>query len=240
MDTPKQFTYKKDQVAYRKILADFFSDKDNLERLNRIARADAKICNTIFYFIKHYNSGRLIKNKFGLMHTHSEYRNAIAKNHKRFYNFESKEGKGDLVWEGKVNPHVFISDEAKCFTLPCLVAIKWFIENEYDNQFWMEYQLIVNNCISYNQGVKLGYTRTHREKKRKLRAECEELVLSERPEKSKSKPISRLERKRVIDIMDLKQKETIEKKKKVKRKRSKGNTGKEKLKFFRCEGKIVV
>lgn len=167
------------QQAYRETLRHFFSDEDNFLRLIRITLGPPKICSVIFYFVKEYKSHRFIQFNGEVLRLSDEYSNAITSHKKRYYNFESRIGHGELLWEGEKNPIVPIRGIDK-FPLPTLVALKWFIQFNFDRLFWKEFDEVQQSFTEFTTTIKRKYTETHKQKKRSHREEIVKRVISGR------------------------------------------------------------
>ena len=176
-------TFPVRQRAYRDLVCRFFSDPENYKRLERIAE-DPRMCSTIFYYVKEFEPDRLVRTETGIFRVCDEYRNAIANFKKRYYNFESKAGSGELVWEGAVNPPVVVNEaygpDSVAMPLPRLVALYWFVQNGFDHVFWDRLDDIRASYEAFTAQIKRKYTDTHKRKKAERRRKFEEEVIDSR------------------------------------------------------------
>ena len=215
--------YEVQQHTYREQARLFFSDKGRYERLRNIAINGDRIYSIIFYFVKEFEKGRVVQARHGgYYRICDEYRNAITNHKKRYYDFESKEGKGQLVWQGATNPRVLVNSEMGSIALPLprLVAMQWFIQYDFDLLFWDRRDEIVAAFTEFTTSVKRKYTEAHKNKKRADRIRVEREVIEARtaPPARKGKKsvyLTRTERQMVSRLL-------VEERKKRKRERQDG------------------
>jgi hypothetical protein len=172
------------QRIYRDDAARFFLDAARYARLERLVIGGEKLGAVIFYYVKQYRAKPFVSTAQGVYCMCDEYRNAIANYKKRYYNFESREGVGDMVWEGRVNPRVLVCEARGSLALPLprLVALQWFIRMDFDLFFWSDYDEVYASFLSFSADVKRRYTETHKDKKRASRARIETEVIRAREE----------------------------------------------------------
>lgn len=195
------------QELLRKDVFDFFYEKNNLERLRKFTlnNEHGKIFAIVFFFVKRFEKNRIVHTGAGLFCITDEYSHALAANTKRFYDFESKEGKGDLYWEGKRNPLIQIGVDV-FLPLPVLVAMKWFLNMRFDAIFWSRYDDVMSQYVEFTTTVKEKYMNTHRQKLIKMREEAKQVVIKKResaPLKRGSKNVhmTRTERREVAKLL---------------------------------------
>lgn len=224
MQEHERTTFLMEQELMRKDCTDFFRTLDHLQRLRKFTLNNdhGKIFAVVFFFVKRFEKGRLVHNGTGLYCIAEEYSHALATFKKRFYDFESKEGKGDLYWKGEQNPTVQLGHDV-FLTLPVLVAMKWFISMRFDAMFWMRYEDIMAAYVDHTAKIKERYTTQHRQKMNKLVQEARQQVLEKREEeelndkkrKTKKVHMSRSERREVAQIIaDARKNKKIKSKKK--------------------------
>lgn len=190
-----EFTYFDQQSMFRRKLEMYYNDElhgqDRFTRLKKLLLDHHELGNVnqvhrhILYFVMHYNQHIPIRVPKQLMddtddesqgqscsfplvcHIESEYGNAMTKYKKRFFDFLSREGHGELVWEGKINPHVFISYDRETISapLPVLLALTWFINTGLDLYFWAHLQDIMKAYKEHTNTTKERYTLTQKLKK---------------------------------------------------------------------------
>ena len=159
------FTFKEKQGRSRASVASFFQCDDKAMRLKRFS--EHGVLNVVSFFLSpHYNH----VNKLGAapVHLNEEYKAAMSNLKKRYFDFTSQAGKGELVWEGQRNPEMTLV-EGVSLPLPSLVALKWFIESGFDRLFWQDYEHTKRTFDAHFTKVKLKYTETHKNKKKAAR-----------------------------------------------------------------------
>lgn len=235
------------QDLLRKDVFDFFYEKDNLERLRKFTlnNEHGKIFAVVFFFVKRFEKNRIVHTGSGLYCITDEYSNALAANTKRFYDFESREGKGDIYWEGQRNPLIQIGVDV-FLPLPVLVAMKWFLNMSFDSIFWSRYDDIMDAYVDFTTTVKEKYMNTHRQKLIKMREEAKQTVIKKRetnplPLKRGSKNVhmTRTERREVAKLLA----DARKKKSKPKKKPTTGRKPKVKNQFAiltEIEGETIV
>lgn len=201
-------------VSYKTLLDSFFSNKDNFDRLKKIERMRGEdVYPTIVHFVKNYENGRVRKNEDNnFVCIPDMYSKAITSHKKRYYDFCSVFGKGELVFNGKVNPYVCISNdnEQVVATLPCLVAVWWFIRYGFDHIFWDEYDSVKKAYQEYTTAMKRQYSAAHKAYNSEIKKAAVERVIQDRPKgssisqpKGRKKPIlSAAERKLLAEYME--------------------------------------
>lgn len=130
------------QFLYRENVLRFFGLSEYFERLDAlVSRGD--MGPVLFFFVKHFEHEKFIRTRFGIFCIADAYRSALTSNMKRYFNFISREGRGDLKSEGACNPCVEIvrpqtlqPGPSVLLPLPRLVAYQWLISNEFDKYFW--------------------------------------------------------------------------------------------------------
>lgn len=192
--TPK-YTYKLRQDTYREVLNLFFSNLDNYQRLQRIIYKGDETYAIIMYFITEYSKHRLFMSTQGAVCPKTAYTNALKSHQKRFYNFDSRKGRGDLWYNGIINPLVLASVKNGSLSLPLprLVALRWFIQEDFDEIFWQHEHDIIIQYNEYTKAKKKKYTEAHKQKKKILRQQIEDNVIDEKKEKLKELELKYIE-----------------------------------------------
>lgn len=153
-------------VSYRASIDAFFSNREMFERLQKIYdKRDEDVFPTIVYFVKHYELGRVRRTSDGLFVRITDMHSmAITSHKKRYYDFCSTFGKGEPVYNGKPNPYVVIDNmgDEVMLTLPCLVAIWWFIRHGLDSIFWEDYEDVKKKHLEHSTMMKRQYSTAHK------------------------------------------------------------------------------
>lgn len=188
------------QEAYRKRVTDFFRSRDHYVRLQGILNKGESACAMLMYFVTKYSGNRVFSTTQGVFCPKDAYCDALRSHQKRFYNFESREGHGDLWYNGIQNPRVLANTEhgAIALPLPRLVALQWAIQMGFDEIFLREYKAIAAQYMEYTQAKKHKYTEAHKRKKKTLRAEMEKQVIDERRQLEASEPAAATENMDVV------------------------------------------
>ena len=200
-------------ISYKTLLDSFFSDKDAFKRLQKIeSKRKEEVFPIIVHFVKHYEGDKVRQNKDGYFLRISDmYSTAITSHKKRYYDFCSVFGKGELVYNGKVNPYVSIKngDEEVVSTLPCLIAVWWFLRYDFDFIFWDEYEEVKKMYHEYTNAMKKQYSAAHKAYNSEIKKAAVERVINNRPlssnitTKNKKKPLlSAAERRLVSEFME--------------------------------------
>ena len=198
-ETQDKFTnFKLFQSNYRSKVRDFFHDVHNWNRLRRIHHLHTKkIYSVLVFFVVRYTKNRLHLstriNETVSRHycIRDEYENALKRYEKKFYDFGAKIGKGDLIYEGEVNPGIEISPPLVCmqadadmeraaamiFPLAQINALAWLIEFGFDRVFWDHFKDVEREYHLFSTETRKRYTDTHKRKNRNLRREAEKEVL---------------------------------------------------------------
>lgn len=130
-------TFADRQMLYRASVREFFADEKRYARLERLlSRGD--IGSLLYFFVKHFESDRVIATTWGRVRVCDEYRAALTNHKKRWFDLESREGHGELVWAGEVNPPVVVCEArgALAAPLPRLVALRWLVDRGLDDLLW--------------------------------------------------------------------------------------------------------
>ena len=190
------------QRNYRRKVAHFFSDGNNYGRLSRIyTHEHPKIYALLVFFVVRYSKNRVFLST--RVHEHlsrhycirDQYENALKRYEKKFYDFEARAGKGELIYEGVVNPALNIRSPrdtamdmdmdmdvdggANTVTLALakLNAISWLIEYGFDTVLWDNYAEVLREYTEFSVVTRKRYTDTHKRKNRALRQEAEKEIL---------------------------------------------------------------
>ena len=153
-------------VSYRTSIEAFFASREMFERLQKIYdKRGEDVFPTIVYFVKHYEHGKVRRTDDGLFVKITDmYSMAITSHKKRYYDFCSTFGKGEPVYNGKPNPYVIIENmgDEVMLTLPCLVAIWWFVRHGLDSIFWEEYEEVKKEHLKHSTTMKRQYSAAHK------------------------------------------------------------------------------
>lgn len=175
-------TFQTRQETYRELAAIFFDKQDNYQRLEKIVFAGKTIYPILMYFITEYSKDRMFLTPRGAACPRTAYTNALRSRQKRFYNFDSRQGKGDLWYDGIINPPVLANATrgSIALPLPLLVALKWVIQEHFDVVFWEHHDDIKESHAAYTKARKEKYMATHKNNKRQLRQEVESVFIQEK------------------------------------------------------------
>lgn len=145
------------QQQYRANAHEFFRVPEHHARLERlVARGD--IGSLLYFFVKHFETHRYVKTRRGLLRVADQYRSALTSHMKRYYDFESREGRGDLDWHGQCNPLVEArEDGGVALPLPRLVAYQWLIYMDFDLYLWDRYEDIGVAFTTFTLAAKQRY-----------------------------------------------------------------------------------
>ena len=186
------FTHKSHQESYRARVSAFFSDPDNYKRLERLVYHKCeKVADAILHFVVKYSAYSIYAtqradergtDKWRHYCPRDSYRDALRKYKQRFYNFASRPGHGDIIWDGVRNPRYLVAPSRGTISLPLpkAVAYYWFIDYGFDTHFHEKFKEIYTNYKIFTEQTKSRYTATHKNKKRELRRKAEEEVIEER------------------------------------------------------------
>lgn len=201
-------------LSYHALVVQFFLSPDAFERLEKIYNEKENgIFDTIVFFVKIHQRNKIVRNLHNSFHCISdEYKSGVTSHKKRYYDFKSKSGRGDLVYKGKVNPPVLVEhgDRSISLPLPCLVACWWFIQNNFDTFFWAEFEEVKRAHDLHVTNNKRIYSTTHKTGKSKIRQAVIKRVIDERETneseqekpKGKKRPfLTRRERQLVSDLV---------------------------------------
>lgn len=201
-------------LSYNALVAEFFSGDDAFDRLDKIYKEKENgVFEIIVFFVKVHQKNKVIRNQHnGFYCIADQYKAGVTSHKKRYYDFKSKQGRGDLVHNGKVNPLVLVEkgDRNIILPLPCLVACWWFIQNNFDTFFWEEFEGVKRAYEVHVANNKRIYSATHKTGKSKLREAVIKQVIKQREEnevgeekpKNKKRPfLTRPERKLVSNLV---------------------------------------
>lgn len=166
------------QDTYREKLRFFFSDDAKFARLKRLLEERKRNCSMVFFFVKEFEKGALVTTEDGTVCCLlDEYKTAMSSFKKRFYDFQSKPGKGELVYMGERNPLVVVREDEDefCAPLPCLMALYWFIQRDFDLLFWRDYERVSKAYKEFFASVKQRYARAHRERRARAELQLQEM-----------------------------------------------------------------
>jgi hypothetical protein len=175
-------TFRERQDTHRESTSAFFSKLDHYQRLEKVVFSGKTVYPMLMYFITEYSRNRMFVTPNGAACPRAAYTNALRSKQKRFYNFDSRQGKGDLWYNGIVNPVVLANSErgSIALPLPLLVALKWLIQEHFDTVFWEQYTLVRESYTHHAKSRKEKYMATHKNNKRELRQEVESVFIQEK------------------------------------------------------------
>eukprot|EP00514_Thraustochytrium_sp_LLF1b_P006426 CAMPEP_0184538818 /NCGR_PEP_ID=MMETSP0198_2-20121128/17795_1 /TAXON_ID=1112570 /ORGANISM="Thraustochytrium sp., Strain LLF1b" /LENGTH=181 /DNA_ID=CAMNT_0026932291 /DNA_START=691 /DNA_END=1236 /DNA_ORIENTATION=- len=145
-------TFASRQEDYRKSLETFFADEEHHTRLLRLLDSTTHL----FFFVREFEPHAIVHTTHGLFRMCDEYRNAMTNHKKRYYNFESKVGEGELVWKGQRNPLVGPRLPAP---LPRLVALQWLIQHDFDLLYFERKDEVLEAHARHNR--RKGFSARH-------------------------------------------------------------------------------
>lgn len=199
-----QYRFKERQAVYRAELREFFAEESNAAKLKRITDLRDQ---GVYHLLAHFLSNRfeqLVKLRSGAtVRLNETYRNAMSNFKKRYFNLLSRQGEGDLVWEGQPNP-AFDPGTGAGEPLPRLVALQWLIRMGFDAVFWERFQDVKGDHDAVAAATKKRYTDNHKRKNALERALVEEEVRRERaaepPRTGRKKKVkfTRVERREIF------------------------------------------
>lgn len=197
-EATERSTFLERQLVNRENVKDFFKEDGNYERLERLMNEGEEVCAVIMYFSTEYSRNRVFQTSTGLFCPSDCYRYELRSNLKRFYDFENRAGQGDLWFKGNLNPRIPANEEAGSISLslPRLVALRWFIKNEFDLIFWERYEDIKRCHKAFTLYKKQKYTETHKNKKKLLRQRIEHSVIETREKRKEENETKKSTRKR--------------------------------------------
>jgi len=195
------------QEIYINQFREFFDNKSNYERIAKFddyfKNKENKIYEIVFFFVKNFEPDNLVKTKYGFFKLHFAYKNAISNHKKRFYDVLSKEGKGELIFNGKTNPNFFINEifgNVK-MTLPRIVSFIWFIRYDFDLIFWNRFEEISEAFRVFNLKTKRKYTDSHKKKRKEIKKFFSEQIIKSRKTDEKNKKLNRIEKQSLIKLI---------------------------------------
>lgn len=146
------------QQLYRDNAREFFRVPAHYARLERLlARGD--IGQLLYFFVKHFETSRYVRTRHGLLRIADQYRSALTSHMKRYYDFESREGRGDLIWNGQCNPLVEACEALgnAALPLPRLVAYQWLIFMDFDLYLWERFDDVNDAFTRFTLAAKERY-----------------------------------------------------------------------------------
>lgn len=224
------------QEQLRQIVLQFFDDDKNYERLNTLLSLSPDICLRVLFFVSKFGATK-IYNIDGYPQSPGEmYKATLRSYRKRFFDFESTEGKGDIILDGVVNPKIQVCPARGdiSLVLPVAVAMRWFLKKQLDVPFVQDLDNINASFDAYNHERRHRYSQRHKCKRKILRTTIEHKVHEESllnkssEEKDKRKCwLTQEERRRVNELIGLEIKTQKQKKRVYKKiKRFRGNKAK--------------
>lgn len=160
-------TFEARQSRSRQSVFSFFSNEEAQRRLKRFLLEENCFKIVSFYLGPH--ASQAIQRNGKMVHLNEEYKSALSALKKRFFDFTSIPGKkSDLKWGGEVNPCIDVCSGVS-LPLPTLVAMKWFLSNDFDREFWERFEQTKKSFERHFCKVKTRYTETHKTKKRLAR-----------------------------------------------------------------------
>ena len=201
-------------LSYNALIAEFFLSDDAFGRLDKIYKErENGVFEIIVFFVKVHQKNKIIRNSQNSFHCIADqYKAGVTSHKKRYYDFKSRQGRGDLVYNGKVNPLVSVEKAGiqVALPLPCLVACWWFIQNNFDTFFWEQFGEVKEEYEVHVANNKRIYSATHKVGKSKLREAVIKKVIKQREEnkeveekpKNKKRPfLTRPERRLVSNLV---------------------------------------
>ena len=194
-------TYHTRQEAYRENVAKFFQLEDHYIRLTAILNRGDTTCSMLMYFVTKFAGNKVYATNIGFFCPKDAYCDALRSHQKRFYNFESRAGCGDLWYNGIRNPRVMADPKqgSISLSLPRLVALQWAIQHGFDTLFLSQYKEISTSYQIHTQAKKKKYTEAHKKKKKNLRCEIETKVIHEREEREEQEKLEKLEKQKKVN-----------------------------------------
>lgn len=158
------------QEVFREQVTAFFADDKHFFRLKRVLDTlianETRVANEgelMYYFLNRHRQGVVVRSVSGrLFKVHEEYKSALANYRKRYFDFGSKVGMGELRWKGEINPAVVIRNYA--MPLPKIVAFMWLLQSELDFIFLDAFDDIFASFIEYTCFTKERYLLNQRQR----------------------------------------------------------------------------
>ena len=201
-------------LSYHALVVKFFLSLDAFERLEKIYNdKENGVFDIIVFFVKIHQRGKITRNLHNSFHCIADdYKSGVTSHKKRYYDFKSKIGRGDLVHKGKVNPPVLIEHghRSVALPLPCLVACWWFIQNNFDTFFWEQFEEVKKEHDLHVANNKRVYSVTHKTGKSRIREAVIKRVIDrreaneseeEKPKNKKRPFLTRRERQMVAELV---------------------------------------
>lgn len=162
------------QQVLRQQVVTFFADDKHYFRLKRVLdaliRSEPKVANEgtlMFHFLNKYNPGVVMSPvSRRLFKLPEEYKSAVGNYSKKYFDFGSRTGMGDLRWGGETNPAVLIREYA--MPLPKCVAFMWLLQTELDTIFLAEFDAIFASFVQFSTENKERYLQNQRIKHQQL------------------------------------------------------------------------
>jgi hypothetical protein len=155
------------QQLYRNNVNAFFRVPAHYARLEKlVARGD--IGQILYFFVKHFETSRYVRTRHGLVRVADQYRSALTSHMKRYYDFESREGRGDLDWHGQCNPAVEACEALGTVALPLprLVAYQWLIYMDFDLHLWERFEDVSDAFTRFTLAAKERYQLSSQSRRR--------------------------------------------------------------------------
>jgi hypothetical protein len=201
-------TFAEMQQRYRGLTSEFFGASE--QRMRKLHDLLVLPAGLLFFYVKRHSAESVKQTKTGLVRfLPEEYAAALGCFKKRFFDLDSRPGKGsDLVWKGVVNPPCILEAYGMelAVPLPKLVALHWFVSRGLDELFWADYEAVNDAFKDFSLQMKQRYTDNHRVKKNARRAKAVSLVLARRgsalaPLPKQPADLSHRERRMVVRLM---------------------------------------
>jgi hypothetical protein len=151
------------QGVFREQVSAFFANDKHFFRLKRVLDTlianETRVANEgelMFFFLNRYRQGVVVRSESGrLFKICEEYKSALANYRKRYFDFGSRVGMGELRWKGETNPAIVIRDYA--MPLPKVVAFMWLLQSELDYIFLGAFDEIFASFIEFTCSTKERY-----------------------------------------------------------------------------------
>lgn len=177
-------SYAFSQARLRKLIIDFFQEEEKAKRLKTLLELHLDIGHRLMFFVSKYAKNKLY-NLHGIPRCPAEmYKNELRSTRKRFFDFESLEGTGNLIYESERNPTFLIVKDIR-LVLPFAQALRWFIANGLDLVYISDLKELDEAYDKYNIERRTRYSQKHKSKRKQIRAEIELLVREEAKKRQK-------------------------------------------------------
>lgn len=159
------------QIVLRERVQTFFALESHYFRLkrilNKIVSTETRVANEgdlMYFFLNRYKAGTVMRSSGTdrLFVVKEEYKSALANYRKRYFDFSSRTGMGDLRWEGSTNPAILVREYA--LPLPKIVAFMWLLQSDLDYIFLENFDEIFTEFTIFINSTKQRYLTNHRQR----------------------------------------------------------------------------